>query len=364
MKETVLKSAHEALGARLVPFGGWAMPVQYRPILDEAKTVRHEVGMFDLGHMGRVAVTGSDAEAFLQAVQTNDAAKIQPGRIRYALILDEDGRTQDDILVYREPDDSGFFVVVNASNTERDLEIMQRTASQFGDVNVTDLTPELGMVALQGPNSVEVMKQITDVDVDGMKYYGWDRGEVCGVRAAISRTGYTGEDGFEVYLPQAATPDLWNTLLEVGASQGLTACGLGSRDILRLEAGMALYGHEIDETTTPLDAGLDWAVKFTHDFTGREALERIRANGGPERELVGLKTDSKRVPRQGYTLWQGDDELGIVCSGGMSPTLSTNIATAYVKRGSVAIGDEIEFAIRDKREPATVAALPFYKRAK
>ncbi len=364
MKETALKSIHEALGARLVPFGGWAMPVQYRPILEEAETVRQHVGLFDLGHMGRVRVAGSDAEAFLQALQTNDASKIQPGRIRYAMILDDEGRTQDDILVYREPADDGFFVVVNASNTDRDLEIMHRTASGFGDVSVEDQTDELGMVALQGPKSVDVISAVTDIDAARLKYYGWDRGEVCGVPAAISRTGYTGEDGFEVYLPQAATADLWSALLRAGEAHGIAPCGLGSRDILRLEAGMALYGHEIDETTTPLDASLDWAVKFTHDFTGRAALERIQESGGPKRELIGLKSDSKRVPRQGYALFQGDREIGKVCSGGMSPTLSTNIATAFVDKGSVSVGDEIQFAIRDKREAATVSALPFYKRAK
>lgn len=365
MKDTVLKSTHEALGARMVPFGGWNMPVQYQSILDEAKIVRSAGGLFDLGHMGRVQVTGADAEAFLQRLQTNDASAIQPGRIRYAMILDDEGRTQDDILVYREPNpEDGFFVVVNASNTERDLAIMHKTAAEFGDVQVTDVTPDLGMIALQGKVSADSLAPHTDIDVAGLKYYGWARGTVCGAPAAVSRTGYTGEDGFEVYLPQSATVALWNALLETGKPLGLAACGLGSRDILRLEAGMALYGHEIDETTTPLDANLTWAVKYTHDFTGRAALERITESGGPSRTLVGLTSDGKRVPRQGYSLWIGDREVGAVCSGGMSPTLGTNIATAFVSVDVAEVGTDLEFAIRDKREPARIAALPFYKRPK
>ncbi len=348
----------------MVPFGGWKMPVQYTGILEEAQAVRQRAGLFDLGHMGRVRVTGADAEAFLQRLQTNDAAKIQPGRIRYAMILDENGLTQDDILVYREPAGAGFFLVVNASNADRDLGIMQRVAADFGDVRIEDLTDQLAMIALQGPRAAEIAQSVTDIDLAGLKYYAWDRGHVAGVPAAMSRTGYTGEDGFEIYLPHEAATPLWGELLAKGAKHGLVPCGLGSRDILRLEAGMPLYGHEIDETTTPLDAGLEFAVKFTHDFVGRPALERVQAAGGPTRRLVGLVTDSKRVPRQGYPILTGDRELGTVCSGGASPTLGKNIATAYVPADFGEPGAAVEFAIRDKREPARIAALPFYQRAR
>jgi aminomethyltransferase len=314
--------------------------------------------------MGRVAVHGGDAEAFLQRLQTNDASAIAPGRIRYALILDDAGRTQDDILVYREPERDGFFVVVNASNTERDLAIMRRTATAFGRVQIDDLTESLGMIALQGPASEAIAQSVTDLDLASMRYYAWARGTAFGVEAGVSRTGYTGEDGFEFYLPRDATVAAWHALLEAGRRHGLAPCGLGSRDILRLEAGMALYGHEIDETTTPLEANLGWAVKMNHDFTGRKALEAIERAGGSKRTLVGLRSDSKRVPRQGYTLHRGEREIGVICSGGASPTLGTHIATAYVAVDCAAEGTEIEFTVRDKREPARITALPFYKRAR
>lgn len=362
MRETALRAVHESLGARLVPFAGWSMPVQYETVLGEVEMVRNRAGLFDLGHMGRVTVTGPDAEAFLQRVQTNDIAAIPAGGIRYAMILDPDGRTQDDVLVYREPDDSGFFLVVNASNTERDLGIMRETAKAFSSVEITDRTDELGMFAIQGPESQAITQELTDLDLSSLKYYGWARGKVAGVEVGLSRTGYTGEDGFEVYVPNASTADLWSAFLRAGEGRGLKPVGLAARDILRLEAGMALYGHELDETTNPLEAGLTFAVKYTHDFTGREALEKIKASGGPTRKLIGLTTGSRRVPRQGYELFDGDRSIGSVCSGASSPTLGTNIATAYVAADAAEPGREVEFAVRDRREPAALVALPFYKR--
>jgi aminomethyltransferase len=364
MRETVLKSTHQALGARMVPFGGWDMPVQYKGILEEARIVRSAAGLFDLGHMGRVRVRGGDAEAFLQRLQTNDAAQIPAGRIRYAMILNEDGLTQDDILVYREPDEDGFFLVINAGNTDRDLGIMRALAAGYSDLELIDQTDELAMIAVQGPLSEAIVGKITDIDLTAVKYYAGARGPVLGAEAAVSRTGYTGEDGFEIYLPQDKAVEAWEALLRNGGDQGLEPCGLGSRDILRLEAGMPLYGHEIDETTTPLDAGLTFGVKFTHDFVGREALERIQAAGGPTRRLVGLETESRRVPRQGYPIVHGGETVGSVCSGGASPTRGKNIATAYVPHHLAEPGTELGFAIRDKAEPAVVVPLPFYKRAR
>ena len=364
MKKTPLESIHTALGARMVPFGGWSMPVQYGGILEEARAVRSRAGLFDLGHMGRVFVTGADAEAFLQRLQTNDAAKIPAGRIRYALILDENGLTQDDILVYREPSGDGFFLVVNAGNTARDLSIMHRVASGFADLVIDDQTDQLAMIAIQGPAAAAIAQRVTDIDLSSLKYYAWARGNAGDVPAAISRTGYTGEDGFEIYLPNASAADLWNRLLEFGEAAGIAPCGLGSRDVLRLEAGMPLYGHEIDETTTPLDAGLEFGVKFDHDFVGRAALERVRAEGGPKQRLIGLTTTSKRVPRQGYDVLHDSAIVGRICSGGASPSLGCNIATAYVPHALAEPGTELGFAIKDKVETAVVRALPFYKRPK
>ena len=366
MRETVLRSLHEQLGARMVPFAGWTMPVQYNGILEEAKTVRERAGLFDLGHMGRVSVSGPDTIPFLQKLQTNDASKIQPGRIRYAMILDDEGKTRDDILVYHEPDSSGFFIVINAGNADRDLAIMRERAAGF-DVTVTDRTDELGMIALQGPTAVGIVSEaVAGIDFDTLKYYGWAAGTVLegSTEVQVSRTGYTGEDGFEIYAPADRTDGIWRHLQELGGDR-LSPCGLGARDILRLEAGMPLYGHEIDETTTPWDAGLNFAVKLDHDFVGRQALEAIQATGGPKRHLVGLVTDSRRCPRQGYKVLDKDgNELGAVCSGAASPTLGKNIGTAYVPIGSVQTGDEVMFAIRDKYEPATVCDVPFYKRAR
>jgi glycine cleavage system T protein (aminomethyltransferase) len=362
---TPLDSAHDALGARMVPFAGWRMPVQYVGILEEATLVRTKAGLFDLSHMGRVRVTGRDAEAFLQRLQTNDASTLQKGQIRYSMILDEQGRTQDDILVYRDSvDDGAYFLVINASNTARDLAIMTATAKAFPHASVVDQTHELGMFAIQGPLSQEITQKICDADLASLKYYYWRRAKVAGTPVEISRTGYTGEDGFEVYAPNARIPALWSAFLAAGKDKGLLPAGLGARDTLRLEAGMPLYGHEIDETTNPLEAGLAWAVKFTHEFTGRKALEAVQAKGGTGRRLVGLTTESKRVPRQGYEVLGDGKPIGKVASGAVSPTLQTHIATAYVSDAFAEPGTAIEFAIKDKREPAVVRALPFYKRTK
>ncbi len=363
MQSTALQSIHAAAGARMVPFAGWNMPVQYRGILDEARTVRSKAGLFDLGHMGRVAISGPQAEAFLNRLQTNDAAAIPPGRIRYAMILNDAGLTQDDILVYRNPKNDGFFLVVNAGNSARDLQIMRDTAKGF-DVQVDDLTDKLGMIAIQGPLSQQITQRITKADLASLKYYAWMHAEVCGAPMTISRTGYTGEDGFEIYVSGGKEVEVWNAFLAAGEVDGLTPIGLGARDTLRHEAGMPLYGHEIDETTNPLEAGLDWAVKMNHDFTGKAALEKVIAAGGTGRRLVGLTTTSKRCPRQGYPIAKDGEQVGHVCSGSISPTLDTNIATAYVRSDLTEPGTQLEFLVRDKGEPCVVAPMPFYKRAR
>jgi aminomethyltransferase len=360
MKETPLKKAHEARGARLVEFGGWNMPVQYRGILDEVRCVRARAGLFDLSHMGRVRVRGAGAEDFLQRVTTNDVSKIAPGAIRYSLLLDERGLTQDDILVYRDPGGDSFFLVINAGNTDRDLAILREHAGRFG-AEVVDQTQELAMVAIQGPESEAITAALTDIPLAQLGYYKWARGKVCGADCEVSRTGYTGEDGFEFYFAGARAGSLWEQFLEAGAARGLLPIGLAARDTLRLEAGMPLYGHELDETTNPLEAGLDWAVKFTKDFIGRGALEEVRRTG-LTRRLAGLTTPSKRVPRQGYPLIKGDEQVGAVCSGTASPTLGTNIATGYLPTGLAEPGTEVAFQVKDSREPATVVPLPFYKR--
>lgn len=367
MRETPLKEQHEKAGARMVPFGGWNMPVQYRSILDEARHVRGKVGLFDLCHMGRFVVEGPQSEDLLQKLVTNDVTKIPAGAIRYACLTKEDGGVLDDVLVYREPEAQdgywNFFVVVNASNRARDLEWMQHHAQDF-DCEVRDRSDELAMIALQGPRSEAVLQKLTDADLASLGYYKWCHATVDGLQASISRTGYTGEDGFEIYFAVAEAARLWDRLLEVGASEELVPIGLGARDTLRLEAGMALYGHELAEDINPLEAGLDWAVRLGTDFIGRDALQRVK-DAGPARRLVGLVTPSRRVPRPGYRILHGGEPVGHVASGSFSPVRDCNIATAFVRSDLAAEGTELEFEIRaGTTEPATIVPLPFYKRPK
>jgi aminomethyltransferase len=367
MKQTTLHDRHVELGARMVEFGGWSMPVQYGAILDEVTTVRTAAGLFDLGHMGRFEVAGPDAVALVDRVATNHAARIPVGAIRYGLLLNDAGYPIDDLLIYR--DEVGVYLVVNASNTDVDLAWMRRHADGL-DVAVVDTTDETGMLAVQGERSVDVLQPlVAGCDLSSIKYYRFDHGTVCGLpNTRISRTGYTGEPGFEVYVPAGEAPRVWDEILAAGAPHGLKPIGLGARDTLRLEAGMSLYGHEIDLSHHPLEAGLAFAVKLDDekgDFIGRAALERLAAH--PTRRLVGIATDGPRVPRQGHVLYAGPERqtaVGEVVSGAKSPTLNTNIATAYVRLESAAEGTELELDVKGKRQPARVVSLPFYSRTR
>ncbi len=364
MKKTSLHAIHAGLGARMVEFGGWSMPVQYRSILEEAKTVRTRSGLFDLGHMGRFRVTGKDAVALVDRVATNHVARIPVGAIRYSLFCNESGYPLDDLLVYRDED--AVFLVVNASNTRQDLDWIRSHANGL-DAAVEDLTDATAMLALQGPASQEILQGLVDgCDLASIKYYRFGFGSLCGMEhIRFSRTGYTGEDGFEVYFPTTEGPRVWNELATAGRAHGLEPIGLGARDTLRLEAGMALYGHEIDLEHDPWEAGLAFGIALTPekgDFVGRTALERLKAN--PRRRLVGITSPGPRVPRQGMTLYAGDEEVGHVVSGGVSPTLDTNIGSAYVVLGQDTPGRELELDIRGKRQPCAVRELPFYSRTR
>ena len=364
MKRTSLHDVHVALGARMVDFGGWRMPVQYGSILDEARMVRSSCGLFDLGHMGRFRITGPAAVRLVDRVTTNHCAAIPPGAIRYALLLNEEGYPLDDLLVYREQDE-GVYLVVNASNTVRDRDWIEAHAGGL-DARLEDQTDESAMLALQGPASLEILgRVVSDCDLSALKYYRFGTGTVCGMpRTRISRTGYTGEDGFEIYFPTAEAPRVWQAILQAGGER-IAPIGLGARDILRLEAGMALYGHEIDEEHHGFEAGLDFGIVLTPekgDFVGRRALERLRQR--KERRLVGITTEGPRVPRQGHALFAGGTEVGQVCSGGISPTLGTNIGSAYVALGHDEEGTELELDMRGKRQPCRVRELPFYSRTR
>jgi len=364
LQETPLHDVHAALGARMIDFGGWHMPVQYGPILDEVRTVRNACGLFDLGHMGRFHITGPDAIKLVDKVATNFCAKIPVGAIRYALFCLENGNPIDDVLLYREEQD--VFIVVNAGNLERDLAHLQKHAEGM-DCEVIDQSRELDMLALQGQHSEAILQRLVeDCDLSELKYYRYTWGTLCGIpNVRISRTGYTGEDGFEVYIPPSSSKVVWENLLVQGADLGLKPIGLGARDTLRLEAGMALYGHEIDDNHNPIEAGLSFGIRFAEekgDWLGREALLAVKAD--PKKQLIGITTDGKRVPRQGHKLFRGDTEVGYVVSGSVSPTIETNIGTAYVTLGNEEVGTELELDINGKRQACVVAPQPFYSRTR
>ncbi len=364
MKSTSLHSVHEQSGAKLIEFGGWHMPVQYGPILDEVRCVRSRAGLFDLGHMGRVHVRGPDALRFVDRLFSNYCAKLSAGTIRYSLLCAEDGFPIDDVLLYREAD--SVYVVVNASNTAADLDWMRSHTGGLR-VEIDDQTERTGMLAVQGPSSREVLQQlVTGFDLASLGYYKFGFASVAGLPTTrISRTGYTGELGYEIYFPSDQGPRLWHEILRVGQASGLTPIGLGARDILRLEAGMPLYGHEIDREHHALEAGLEFGVNFDAakgDWIGRAALERAKSS--PTRRLVGLVSEGPRVPRQGTSVLAAGRPVGAVCSGAPSPTLGTNIASAYVSLGLTAPGTKLELDFRGKTQPAIVREMPFYSRTR
>lgn len=374
LRRTPLTDLHEAAGARVVDFSGFAMPVQYDGILDEVKRVRAKGGLFDLCHMGRVRILGDRREEAAQWLVHPNISKMKHGAIRYTFLCREDGTTMDDVLVYRDLDE--VFFCINAGNRDRDIAWMTEAVARF-DCTLEDLSEDLAMIALQGRISTDTLAPLVEGEVPdiirrpeqsglgALKYYAFFRGKVCGEPAMISRTGYTGEDGYELYFATGKAKEIWGALQSGGESLGLAPIGLGARDTLRLEAGMALYGHELDDTTNPVEAGLlPKMVKHTHDFSGRAALEAIIAEG-PKRRLVGFTTGSPRVPRQGYELFaeaEGGQAVGTVCSGSPSPTLDTTVGTAYVATAAAEPGTALHMDVRGKRFPVELAALPFYKR--
>jgi len=340
------------------------MPVQYSGVLEEHRAVRGHAGLFDVSHMGEVHVRGPAAEAFLQYLTPNDVGRLQPGRAHYSGLLTEAGTYLDDILVYRLGEDE-FLVVVNAGNADSDFDWIASQADAFaGDVTVEDVSDRYALLALQGPRAVEILSCLTGTDLGAIRYYRFAHGEVDGRRAILSRTGYTGEDGFELYLAPEDAPAVWDRLLAVGSEKGLIAAGLGARDTLRLEAGMALYGHEIDATTTPWEAGLDWVVKLdSGDFIGRDAL-LAQKEAGLKRRLVGFEVEGRGIARQGHEVLDGDTLVGTVTSGTWSPSFEKALGMAYVPAAIAAVGSSLTLGVRGKKLPAKVVELPFYRRAK
>ena len=357
LKRTPLYDVHVALGAKIVPFAGFEMPVQYPTgITAEHKAVREKAGLFDVSHMGEFIVRGPQAVDFVNHVTTNDVASLQPGQAHYSTILREDGTIVDDCLVYRSGD--RVLMVVNGSNIDKDFAHISRYVGDF-DATLDDISDSIALLALQGPDAEKILRQHTDTDLSKIKYYEFTTGDVAGVeKVYISRTGYTGEDGFELYFPAEHAKQIWNALT---ASGEVTPAGLGARDSLRLEMGMALYGNDLDDTTTPLEAALGWLVKMKKgNFVGRDALVKQKERG-VARKLIGFTTSERSFPRHGYPVFAGGKPSGEVRSGTMSPTLGIPIGTAYVPPEFSAEGAGLEIEIRGRRIPATVQKMPFYK---
>ncbi len=367
LRETALRQRHQELGARLIPFAGWLMPVQYSGVIDEHRTVRTTAGLFDLGHMGQVQVTGPDALPFLQLVTTNDVSGLEPGQAQYSLLPNDQGGVIDDIIVYRMPDQPGYFVVVNASNHDKDLAWLQsqRASRPELDVDVMDVSDDFGMLAIQGPRAEGIVAALTDTDLSGLGPFQWLRATVAHVPSLVARTGYTGEDGFEFYVPQARTGELWDALLEAGGAQGLKPIGLGARDTLRLEARMPLYGNELADDISPIEAGLGWAVKLDKgSFIGREAIAEVKESG-PIRRTVGFQLlERAGSARHGYPIQLSGRDIGIVTSGAHSPTLGTEIGLALIDADAAGIGKPLEIVIRGRPVKAEQVKLPFYRRAR
>lgn len=357
-KKTPLYAEHVKAGARIVPFAGYLMPIQYTKIIEEHRAVRSAAGMFDLSHMGEFRVTGNDRLAAMDRLVTNDVRGLEVGQVRYTPMCYPDGGIVDDLLVYRY--EYHLMLVVNASNIEKDFEWI--AGHLDGDVKLLNESDETALIAIQGPRAEEILGPLVDANLSAIAYYHFVTGTVSGARATISRTGYTGEDGFELYLGANDAAGVWETLHQRGEPLGLVPVGLGARDTLRLEAGYMLYGNDIDETTSPLEAGLGWTVKFgDHDFVARDVLERQKAEGVSKR-IVQIEMLDRAIPRPHSTVLHDGTAAGELTSGTFSPTFGKGIGMGYVERGAARTGTELQVDIRNERHPARVARKPMYKR--
>jgi glycine cleavage system T protein (aminomethyltransferase) len=360
VKRTPLHSLHRRLGARMTRFAGFEMPLSYRGIIPEHQAVRSAAGIFDLSHMGEFELRGSSALAVLQRTLTNSANRLSDGQGQYTLMCTEDGGTLDDLIVYRIEADR-FMLCVNAANIESDREWLLQ---QIGPgAELIDLSENMGLIAIQGPSAAEILSRVSQFQLSAIRRYHARNGKVAEYSCLVARTGYTGEDGFEIFVASEYAAALFEALLNSGSGHGLTPCGLGARDTLRMEAGLALYGHELDRTISPLEAGLAPFVKFGHGFIGEAALT-AQGDQGTKRQLVGIQTDDgKSIARPGYRLIQDENEIGIVTSGTFAPSFNRPLAMALVDtRGKLKPGDRLTIEIRKRTVPATIVSLPFYRR--
>jgi aminomethyltransferase len=361
LKKTPLNDRHRASGARMVPFGGWDMPVEYSGIVHEHLAVRTRAGLFDVSHMGEIEIAGKDALAAVQRISSNDASKLQVGQAQYSGLLTPQGTFVDDLLVYRLAPEH-FLLVVNAGNIEKDYAWIVEHIVPAGDAVAVNASARYALLAVQGPEAVGVVQSLTGVELAGMKYYWFAHGEVANVRATISRTGYTGEDGFEIFVPPQSADRVWQAIIEAGRPVDLVPCGLGARDTLRLEAGMRLHGNDIDETTSAVEADLNWIVGWKKDdFIGAPALRQQKANG-VTRKIVGFEMLDRGIARHGYEAFVGEAKAGQVTSGTQTPFLKKAIGMAYLPIEHTSTGAEFYVDIRGRRTRARVVPMPFYKR--
>jgi aminomethyltransferase len=361
LKKTSLHATHVASGARMVPFAGWEMPVEYSGITAEHLAVRSHAGLFDVSHMGEIEIAGADALAAVQHISSNDASRLQIGQAHYSALTTPQGTFVDDMLVYRFAPNH-FLLVVNGSNADKDFEWIAHRVKEVGSAAVVNSSDRYALIAIQGPRALQILQTLTAIDLAAIKYYWFAHGEFAGIRGTVSRTGYTGEDGFEVFVPPPMAPRLWDALLQAGKPDGLIPCGLGARDTLRLEAAMRLYGNDIDDTTTVLEADLNWIVGWKKPaFIGHEAL-RAQKEHGIQRKIVGFAMIDRAIARHGHGVMDGEAQVGYVTSGTQTPFLKKAIGMAYVPLHLAATGRELEIDIRGRRAKAIVVDLPFYKR--
>lgn len=359
MKEIALNEIHKSLNAKMVPFAGYNMPVSYEGVNAEHETVRKGVGVFDVSHMGEFLISGENALELIQKVTTNDASKLINGKAQYTCMPNETGGIVDDLIVYRINEEK-YLLVVNASNIEKDWNWISQHNTM--DATMKDMSDEFSLLAIQGPKAAEAMQTLTDVNLKEMKFYTFEVAEFAGVKnVIISATGYTGSGGFEIYIKNEDAEEIWNRVMEAGADFGIKPIGLAARDTLRLEMGYCLYGNDIDETTSPIEAGLGWITKFTKDFVNSEALKKEKEEG-PKRKLIAFELDERGIPRQGYDIVDENGRvIGNVTSGTMSPSLDKGIGMGYIPTEMAKNNNKIGIQIRKKAVPATQVKLPFYK---
>ena len=359
MKRTPFFEIHQKAGAKIVPFGGFEMPVQYAGIMEEHKTVRSAVGVFDVSHMGEFFASGVNALSFLQNITVNDVSKLSPGKAQYSAMCYENGGIVDDLLIYMLAENS-YMIVVNAANIDKDWEWMKKHCPS--DVNFENRSDSLSLLAIQGPKSMATLQKLTGVDLSTIPYYHFVQGTLGGVEMTISRTGYTGELGFEIYFDVKHSEAVWNAIFEAGKEFAIAPIGLGARDTLRLEMGYCLYGNDIDQTTNPIEGGLGWITKLAKgDFIAKPVIDKVKSDG-PKRKLVGMLLKEKAVPRHGYPLLVNGTNVGVVTSGTFSPSLEKGIAMGYVDAPYFEVGKNVQIDVRGKSVEAVIVSLPFLKK--